>query len=335
MRKFAKISAVLAAMVFALAFVGCNSSSDDDDDDSGSAIVNPGSGVDGTGSQKAYWISEEERADGSYRYAHEYIEFTDATTLEVYNYYDEGDVAKGKSDKVGYALDSKNTCKVDEGANCYTVTGGMFSYYEDGKWVTEDNSDYLGESFSVVYTVSGSEIIKIQIEGNSTFTTKYIKTLTKPEKEYTTGEKVKVEEVAVECWVSKKEKDDGSIKYAGSYIEFTSDTTAKSYKYFNQDNVDDGEAPSVGYFVDCYVTFKTNGNVLTATDVKFYYYEKGVWACDKIEDMVDEGTPWSLTYTISGSEMTEVFTFTDKGDTGTETSKYTKVASKPTEPYKK
>ncbi len=32
MRKFAKISAVLAAMVFALAFAGCNSSSDDDDD---------------------------------------------------------------------------------------------------------------------------------------------------------------------------------------------------------------------------------------------------------------------------------------------------------------
>ena len=32
MRKFAKISAVLAAMVLALAFAGCNSSSDDDDD---------------------------------------------------------------------------------------------------------------------------------------------------------------------------------------------------------------------------------------------------------------------------------------------------------------
>ena len=32
MRKFAKISAVLAAMVLALAFAGCNSSSDGDDD---------------------------------------------------------------------------------------------------------------------------------------------------------------------------------------------------------------------------------------------------------------------------------------------------------------
>ncbi len=34
MRKFAKISAVLAAMVLALAFVGCKSDDDDDDDPS-------------------------------------------------------------------------------------------------------------------------------------------------------------------------------------------------------------------------------------------------------------------------------------------------------------
>ena len=33
MRKFAKISAVLAAMVLALAFVGCKDDDDDDDDD--------------------------------------------------------------------------------------------------------------------------------------------------------------------------------------------------------------------------------------------------------------------------------------------------------------
>ena len=38
MRKFAKISAVLAAMVLALAFAGCNSSSDDDDDDDAKPI---------------------------------------------------------------------------------------------------------------------------------------------------------------------------------------------------------------------------------------------------------------------------------------------------------
>ena len=37
MRKFAKISAVLAAMVLALAFAGCNSSSDDDDEGNGTS----------------------------------------------------------------------------------------------------------------------------------------------------------------------------------------------------------------------------------------------------------------------------------------------------------
>ena len=137
-------------------------------------------------------------------------------------------------------------------------------------------------------------------------------------------------------WISvEEEKDEDGVKYAKSYFEFTSDTTAKCYRYFDQDDVDDGEAPSVGYFVDSYVTFKTNGNVLTATDAKFYYYEKGVWACGKIEGMVDKGTPWSLTYTISGSEMTEVFKCTMKGETGTDTTKYTKVAEKPTAPYKK
>ena len=40
MRKFAKISAVLAAMVLALAFAGCNSSSDDDDGNGTSSTKN-------------------------------------------------------------------------------------------------------------------------------------------------------------------------------------------------------------------------------------------------------------------------------------------------------
>ena len=39
MRKLAKISAVLAAMVLALAFVGCNSDDDDDDDDPSAVTV--------------------------------------------------------------------------------------------------------------------------------------------------------------------------------------------------------------------------------------------------------------------------------------------------------
>ena len=39
MRKFAKISAVLAAMVLALAFVGCKDDDDDDDDDDPSVVT--------------------------------------------------------------------------------------------------------------------------------------------------------------------------------------------------------------------------------------------------------------------------------------------------------
>ncbi|MDO5772914.1 MAG: hypothetical protein Q4P16_01225 [Spirochaetales bacterium] len=136
-------------------------------------------------------------------------------------------------------------------------------------------------------------------------------------------------------WISVEEKDDGSVKYAKSYIEFTSGTTAKSYKYYDQNDVDiKEEAPSVGYFLDTEVSFKTSGNTLTVTDGKFSRYEKGVWVYENFNDSSDL-TDWSLTYTISGSEMTEVFTFTSKGETDSETTKYTKVASKPTEPYKK
>ena len=76
MRKFAKISAVLAAMVLALAFVGCKSDDDDDDDVSSSTL-----GISGT--EKAYWISVEED-DGSTKYAKTYIEFTSDTTGKTY-----------------------------------------------------------------------------------------------------------------------------------------------------------------------------------------------------------------------------------------------------------
>ena len=137
-------------------------------------------------------------------------------------------------------------------------------------------------------------------------------------------------------WISvEEEKGEDGVKYAKSYIEFTSDTTAKCYKYFDQEDVDNkGKAPSVGYFLESEVTFKTSGNTLTVTDGKFYYYEKDVWVDENLNDSSDI-TDWSLTYTISGSEMTETFTYTDKGETGTDTTKYTKVTSKPTAPYKK
>ena len=137
-------------------------------------------------------------------------------------------------------------------------------------------------------------------------------------------------------WISVKEKKgEVGVKYAKSYIEFTSDTTAKCYKYYDQDDVNiKKEAPSVGYFLDTEVTFKTSGNSLTATDVKFSEYKNGAWVYENFNDSPDL-TSWSLTYTISGSEMTEVFEYTSKGESGTETTKYIKVTEKPTAPYKK
>ena len=135
-------------------------------------------------------------------------------------------------------------------------------------------------------------------------------------------------------WISVKEKDDGSVKYASNYIEFISDTTAKCYRYYDQYDVDDGEASSVGYFLESEVTFKTSGNTLTATDSISYYYEKGDWLDENLNDSSDI-TDWSLTYTISGSEMTEVFNYTSKGKTDSEITKYTKVTEKPTAPYRK
>ena len=137
-------------------------------------------------------------------------------------------------------------------------------------------------------------------------------------------------------WISvEEEKGEDGVKYAKSYIEFTSDTTAKCYRYFDQDDVDNKkEAPSVGYFLENDVTFKISGNTLTATGSKFYEYENGVWGDENLNDSPDL-TDWSLTYTISGSEMTEVFKYTSKNVTDSETTKYTKVTEKPTAPYKK
>lgn len=74
MKKFAKISAVLAALVLALAFIGC--SSDDDDDDPEVVKVVTWKSEDGTEKEKitfyddntfvCEWSSEEE-GSGSYK----------------------------------------------------------------------------------------------------------------------------------------------------------------------------------------------------------------------------------------------------------------------------
>ena len=66
MRKFAKISAVLAAMVLALAFVGCK---DDDDDDDDPSVVT------------TWYCTEEDEDDGSV--VTENVYFYDDSTFKV------------------------------------------------------------------------------------------------------------------------------------------------------------------------------------------------------------------------------------------------------------
>ena len=171
MRKFAKISAVLAAMVLALAFAGCKSD-DDDDDVSGSTL-----GISGT--EKAYWISVEEEKDGSVKYAKSYIEFTSDTTGKTYKYYDQEDVDKGEASSVGYFVETEATFTTS--GNTLAVTGFTAYEYKDGKWSSEKLE---AEGWSDTYTISGSEMTETFIDETETETTKYIKVTEKPTKPY-------------------------------------------------------------------------------------------------------------------------------------------------------
>ena len=172
MRKFAKISAVLAAMVLALAFVGCKS--DDDDDDVSSSTL----GISGT--EKAYWISvEEEKGEDGVKYAKTYIEFTSDTTAKSYKYYDKGDVEKKEAPSVGYFLETESTFTTS--GNTLTVTGITGYKYEDGKWVSEK---FGNEGWSDTYTISGSEMTETFKDSKETETTKYIKVTEKPTEPY-------------------------------------------------------------------------------------------------------------------------------------------------------
>ena len=172
MRKFAKISAVLAAMVLALAFVGCKSDDDDDDDVSSSAL-----GISGT--EKAYWISVEEEEGGSTKYAKTYIEFTSDTTGKTYKYYDQDEVNKGKASSVGYFVETEATFTTS--GNTLTVTGFTIYEYTDGKWASEklESGDW-----SETYTISGSELTDTFKDTEETETTKYIKVTSKPTEPY-------------------------------------------------------------------------------------------------------------------------------------------------------
>ncbi|MBP3367439.1 MAG: hypothetical protein J6K96_10715 [Treponema sp.] len=67
MKKFAKLSAVLAAMVIALAFAGCSSDDDDDDKDDGMQAVTD-TGASGTDASSMKDIDASEIGAGTYKY---------------------------------------------------------------------------------------------------------------------------------------------------------------------------------------------------------------------------------------------------------------------------
>ena len=96
MRKFAKISAVLAAMVLALAFVGCK---DDDDDDDDPSVVT------------AWAVSEE-----GYK--------------AVVTFYDDGTVKfEGSDEEGGYSVTGKYSGDT-------TKYGAIVIFYDDGETET-------------------------------------------------------------------------------------------------------------------------------------------------------------------------------------------------------
>ena len=172
MRKFAKISAVLAAMVLALAFAGCKSDDDDDDDDVSSSTL----GISGT--EKAYWISVEED-DGSTKYAKTYIEFTSDTTGKTYKYFDSDDVDNGDASSVGYSVETEFTFTTS--GNTLTLTGFTIYEYKNGKW---DSEKFEAEGWSETYIISGSELTDTFKDEKETKTTKYIKVTEKPTEPY-------------------------------------------------------------------------------------------------------------------------------------------------------
>ena len=127
-----------------------------------------------------------------------------------------------------------------------------------------------------------------------------------------------------EYWISV-EKEDGGTEYADSYIEFTSDTTATLYSYYDEDDVEDKDADTVGYHKKGDITFETSGDTSTVTAFKNYQYDdkKSKWVSNDAN--MNEG---SITLKITGTEMTVTMTYGGE----TQTTDYKKVDSKPAKP---
>ena len=122
MRKFAKISAVLAAMVLALAFAGCNSSSDDDDEGNGtSSTKNILAG-------KTYYSIDFKKAEFT-------SESANRAKIEVGMFAFDSNGQKVKYTELAYDFKNGAVAKdniIDSGEFDYSVSGSTLTIKNDG-----------------------------------------------------------------------------------------------------------------------------------------------------------------------------------------------------------
>ena len=146
MRKFAKISAVLAAMVFALAFAGCSDggSSSDDVTVGGSSSGSETGGSSGGGSSSGS-VSGSESGTSSTK-----------NILAGKTYY------SIDFEKVDYTSESNNEAKIRVGMFAFDSNGQKVKFtglkYNFKNGAVEENKDNIIESDEFDYSVSGSTL---------------------------------------------------------------------------------------------------------------------------------------------------------------------------------
>ncbi len=139
---------------------GSSSSSSGDSGNSGSTGTGgTSSSGSGSGSESenvslkgTYWTRVKDNKEGG-----EYLYFTGDTTADSYEYFDEGDVSDGESDKTGYALCGKWTFSVK--GNVLTGLTYCERYYKKGKW--QEKTITLGTGYTAAMTVSSSTAVLI------------------------------------------------------------------------------------------------------------------------------------------------------------------------------
>ena len=332
MRKFAKISAALAAMVLVLSFAGCSdggSSNGEEIAGGSSSGSGSGSGSSSGGSSESenislkgtYWTRVKDK--GTYwQYGGEYYYFTSDTAATCYKYDD---------DKGSYNVDCEMT---------FSVSGNVLTAITyDGEKLGE--GDFAGYSATLTFSDSTMAEVMTSPDGEESKNFKKVDSRptgkTRVDKSSTesgssssgdssgsgsstgsesgsgsgrssSGGSSESENISLKGTYWTRVKDKGTYwQYGGEYYYFTSDTAATCYKY-------DGDYDKGSYNVDGEMTFSVSGNVLTAITYAGYKLGEGDFA------------GYSASLTFSDSTMAEVMTSPD----GTESKNFKKVDSKPT-----